>query len=64
VQQGTHVVGVGLDGVEIESSDGGTSFNGRQRDDRLSLTALVASGNSLVRFSRRGVVAETASAKR
>lgn len=59
LEVGTRVVGVGLDGVEIESRDAGASFTGLQRDDRVSMTALVAgSGNGLVRFSRRGVLAE------
>lgn len=59
LEVGARVVGVGLDGVEIESRDAGASFTGLQRDDRVSMTALVAgSGNGLVRFSRRGVLAE------
>lgn len=53
------VVGVGLDGVQIESSDGGASFTWTQRDDRLSMTALVpAAAQGVVRFSKHGVVAE------
>ena len=55
------LIGVGLDGVQIESTDGGASFTWTQRDDRLSLTALASGGaNGLVRFSRRGVVADQA----
>lgn len=55
------LVGVGLDGVQIESVDGGASFTWTQRDDRLSLTSLASGGaNGLVRFSRRGVVADQA----
>lgn len=56
IEVGTHVVGVGLDGVEVESANAGASFSGKQRDDRLSLTAVVAAGPDLVKFSRRGVV--------
>jgi len=57
VEIGDKLVGVGLDGVQIESADHGASFTWSQRDDRLSMTAAVAAGpGSLVRFSRRGVV--------
>lgn len=35
------VMAVGLDGVTLESADGGHLFRTRQRDDRLSYTALV-----------------------
>lgn len=54
---GDKVIGVGLDGVQIESSDRGSTYVWTQRDDRLSMTAVVAAGQaSLVRFSKRGVV--------
>lgn len=57
VQMGGKVMGVGLDGVQIESSDDGATFIWTQRDDRLSMTAAVAAGpSSLVRFSKHGVV--------
>jgi photosystem II stability/assembly factor-like uncharacterized protein len=54
---GDKLIGVGLDGVQIESNDRGASFAWTQRDDRLSMTAAVAAGSDgLVRFSKRGVV--------
>jgi photosystem II stability/assembly factor-like uncharacterized protein len=57
VVDGTKVHAVGLDGVHQVSSDGGASFSGTQRDDRLSLTAAVVSVAGGVReFSRTGVV--------
>lgn len=42
VQVGERVVGVGLDGVQVESRNGGASFTGSAQEDRLSMTALVA----------------------
>lgn len=57
VQVGDKVLGVGLDGVQIESADLGATFVWTQRDDRLSMTAAVGAGQgSLVRFSKHGVV--------
>jgi len=57
VEVGDRVIGVGLDGVQIESSDRGATYIWTQRDDRLSMTAAVSAGQaSLVRFSKRGVV--------
>lgn len=57
VEVGDRVIGVGLDGVQIESTDRGASFVWTQRDDRLSMTAAVPAGPvGLVRFSKRGVV--------
>lgn len=57
VQVGDKVIGVGLDGVQIESSDLGATYVWTQRDDRLSMTAVVAAGQAgLARFSKRGVV--------
>lgn len=57
VAVGDKLIGVGLDGVQIESTDQGASFVWTQRDDRLSMTAAVAAGrDGLVRFSKRGVV--------
>lgn len=51
------VLAIGLDGLMLESRDGGRSFDARQRPDRLSLTAAVGTGSSqLVLFSRAGVV--------
>ncbi|BAL27401.1 hypothetical protein AZKH_p0518 (plasmid) [Azoarcus sp. KH32C] len=52
------VLAVGLDGLTLESRDAGSSFEARQRADRLSLTAAVASDpNHVVFFSRAGIVA-------
>jgi photosystem II stability/assembly factor-like uncharacterized protein len=57
VEVGDKVIGVGLDGVQIESADLGATFVWTQRDDRLSMTAAVAAGQgALARFSKRGVV--------
>lgn len=57
LEAGAKVHAVGLDGVHLVSSDGGMSFSGTQRDDRLSLTAAVVSSTGEVReFSRSGVV--------
>lgn len=48
---------VGLDGVSLDSRDGGASFELARRADRLSLTAAVATANGgVVRFSRAGLV--------
>lgn len=58
VEAGNKVVAVGLDGVLLESTDGGASFAAKQRDDRLSMTALAVGGSAdgLMRFSKKGVV--------
>ena len=57
VGEGAKVHAVGLDGVHLVSSNGGVSFSGTQRDDRLSLTAAAVSSSGEVReFSRAGVV--------
>jgi photosystem II stability/assembly factor-like uncharacterized protein len=49
---------VGLDGLQLQSSDGGASFLGTPRDDGLSLTTLsVAPGAMPLLYSKRGVVA-------
>ena len=56
---GQRVVGTALDGMQIESRDSGASFTWTQREDRLSLTALVATANGqAVRFSKHGVVSD------
>lgn len=48
---------VGLDGVSLDSRDGGASFELARRADRLSLTAAVATANGgVLRFSRAGLV--------
>jgi len=51
-------VAVGLDGIFLESDDGGLSFKATQRDDRLPLTTLARAGSNglLVVFSKRGIV--------
>lgn len=50
---------VGLDGVTLDSRDGGASFAVARRADRLSLTAAVATaGGRVVSFSRAGMVRE------
>lgn len=58
VEGGDHVFGTSLDGVLLDSTDGGASFTWKQRDDRLSLTAALWAGNGLVRFSRHGVITD------
>jgi len=58
VQAGTDVVGVGLDGLLLRSSDGGSSFKSEVRADRVSLTAVSIDAKGLpMLFSRQGVVA-------
>lgn len=48
---------VGLDGVTLDSRDGGASFALARRADRLSLTAAVlTAGDRVVSFSRAGLV--------
>lgn len=47
---------VGLDGVSLDSRDGGASFAVARRADRLSLTAAVATAAGVVSFSRAGLV--------
>lgn len=62
VQLGERVVGVGLDGVQLDSDDRGQSFSWKQRDDRLSLTAAVPlAGKLVLPFSKRGVVTDNGS---
>ena len=54
---GTRLVGVGLDGVRIDSSDRAASFSMIQRDDRLSFSAAAsAADESVILFSTRGPV--------
>jgi photosystem II stability/assembly factor-like uncharacterized protein len=58
VQVGAGVIGVGLDGLVLRSSDGGASFKSEVRVDRVSLTTLTVSERTQpVLFSRQGVVA-------
>ena len=47
---------VGLDGVSLDSRDGGASFAVERRADRLSLTAAVATAGGVLHFSRAGLV--------
>ncbi|HPP82112.1 MAG TPA: glycosyl hydrolase, partial [Rubrivivax sp.] len=62
-QVGERVVAVGLDGVQLQSRDGGASFGATQREDGLSLTALSADDAGRIRlYSKRGVVAGPAGA--
>jgi len=62
-QVGERVVAVGLDGVQLQSRDGGASFGATQREDGLSLTALSAGDAGRIRlYSKRGVVAGPAGA--
>lgn len=63
VEMDGHVIGVGLDGVTVDSTDGGASFAWKQRDDRLSLTAVLAGKGGPLRFSKRGVVGDAAGAQ-
>jgi len=54
LQGRVHVVG--LDGLQLDSHDG-VQFSGQPREDRLSLTAVLATPNGRwLTFSRRGVV--------
>lgn len=57
VIDGSQVVGVGLEGLVLHSSDGGASFTPEVRDDRLSLTtATIGPDGQAVFYSRQGVV--------
>ena len=54
---GPRVLVVGLDGLMVQSSDGGQSFQEQKSADGISLTAALLNGNDApVLFSRRGVV--------
>lgn len=54
---GSRVLAVGLDGLSVQSSDGGHSFQETQTADGLSLTAALFNAEGVpVLFSRRGVV--------
>ncbi|AYR24759.1 WD40/YVTN/BNR-like repeat-containing protein [Herbaspirillum rubrisubalbicans] len=56
-QIGQRVIAVGLDGVVLWSDDQGRSFHSAQREDRLTLTAVSASGPATaIAFSKQGVV--------
>lgn len=63
VQVGPKVLGTALDGVQLSSDDQGQHFTWKQRDDRLSLTALLpVQGGGVLRFSKHGVVKDDQSA--
>jgi photosystem II stability/assembly factor-like uncharacterized protein len=54
---GRQILAVGLDGLMVQSSNGGKSFQEQQSADGVSLTAALLNGNDVpVLFSRRGVV--------
>ncbi|MGZ5184184.1 MAG: WD40/YVTN/BNR-like repeat-containing protein [Caldimonas sp.] len=54
---GEQVVGVGLEGLVLRSSDVGATFTSNVRDDRLSLTAVIGGADGqTVFYSRQGVV--------
>lgn len=54
---GARVLAVGLDGLSVQSSDGGHSFQETQTADGLSLTAALFNSEGVpVLFSRRGVM--------
>jgi photosystem II stability/assembly factor-like uncharacterized protein len=58
-EAGGKVLAVGLDGMQLESDNGGASFRAAQREDRLPFTAVaVASNGRVVKFSKQGVVEE------
>jgi len=54
---GAQVVGVGLDGLRLQSQDGGASFKTEVRPDHLGLTAAVVNAQGrLVLLSKQGLV--------
>jgi len=56
-EAGGKVYAAGLDGVFLESDNGGATFKGSQREDRLPFTAItVNSVGKIVKFSKQGVV--------
>jgi len=58
-EAGGKVYSVALDGVILESDNGGVSFKGTQRADRTPFTTLcVNSVGKLVKFSKQGVVTD------
>lgn len=58
---GAQVVGVGLDGLRLQSQDGGASFQAEVRPDHLGLTAAVVNAQGrLVLLSRQGLVKDAA----
>ncbi|HEX2720002.1 MAG TPA: YCF48-related protein [Candidatus Deferrimicrobium sp.] len=64
-EAGGKVYAVGLDGVFLESDDGGAAFKGSQREDRLPFTAIsVNSVGKLVKFSKQGVAKDPPDAEK
>ncbi len=64
-EAGGKVYSVGLDGVLLESDNGGVSFQGTQRADRTPFTSLcVNSVGKLVKFSKQGVVTDPPDAEK
>ena len=58
-EAGGKVYAAALDGVFLESDNGGATFQGSQREDRLPFTAVsVNSTGKLVKFSKQGVVSD------
>ena len=58
---GSGVAGIGLDGLQLHSQDGGATFHTTVRPDHLALTAAVADAQGqLVLFSKQGLVNRTA----
>lgn len=56
-EAGGKVYAAALDGVFLESDNGGATFKGSQREDRIPFTAIsVNSVGKLVKFSKQGVV--------
>ena len=54
---GSQVLAVGLDGLMVQSSDGGRSFQEQHSSEGVSLTVVLLNGNGVpILFSRRGVV--------
>ncbi len=55
----TRVLAVALDGVSLESLDGGATFVAHQRDDRIALTAAAPLNDGrVIIFSRTGVLGD------
>ncbi|WP_084545092.1 YCF48-related protein [Derxia gummosa] len=54
VADGKRLQATALDGITLDSNDGGASFTHAQRDDRMALTTLVAGRDGAVVFGRGG----------
>jgi photosystem II stability/assembly factor-like uncharacterized protein len=56
-ESGGKIYAAGLDGVYLESKDGGATFVARQRDDKAPITALAPYGSGgVLAFSKNGVL--------